>query len=96
MEILDRKSEAILSFFTGMEEMLDVIGEALKNRTPHLNGERFLTGKDVCRMLHVSARTLQEWRRQEKVLFIRLKGKILYRESEIMKCLGGNYLQAIE
>ena len=96
MEILDRKSEAILSFFTGMEEMLDVIGEVLKNRTLHLNGEKFLTGKDVCRMLHVSARTLQEWRRQGKVPFIRLKGKIFYRESEIMKCLGGNYLQAIE
>jgi excisionase family DNA binding protein len=96
MEILDRRSEAILSFFTGLEEMLDVIGEALKNRTPHLNGEKFLTGRDVCRMLHVSARTLQEWRRQGKIPFIRLKGKILYRESDIMKCFGGKYLQAIE
>jgi hypothetical protein len=90
------KSEAILSFFTGMDEMLDIIGEALKHRTPHLNGERFLTGKDVCRMLHVSARTLQEWRRQGKVPFIRLKGKILYRESEITKCVRGKYLPAIE
>jgi excisionase family DNA binding protein len=96
MEILDRKSEAIHFFFTGLEELLNVIGEALKNRTPHLNGEKFLTGKDVCRMLHVSPRTLQEWRRQGKIPFIRLKGKILYRESEIMKCLGSKYLQAIE
>jgi hypothetical protein len=95
MEILDRKSEAILSFFTGMEEMLDVIEKVLKNRTPHLNGEKFLTGKDVCGVLHVSARTLQEWRRQGKIPFIRLKGKILYRESGIMDCLEGN-LQAIE
>jgi hypothetical protein len=31
MEILDGKSEAILSFFTGMEEMLDVIGEVRRN-----------------------------------------------------------------
>jgi excisionase family DNA binding protein len=94
MEIPDKKSEAILSFFTGLEEMLDVIGEALKNRTPHLNGEKFLTGRDVCRMLHVSARTLQEWRKQGRIPFIRLRGKILYRESEIMKCLGAR-LQAI-
>jgi hypothetical protein len=27
MEILDRKSETILSFFTGMEEMLELIGD---------------------------------------------------------------------
>jgi excisionase family DNA binding protein len=90
MEILDRKSEAILSFFTGLEEMLDVIGEALKNRTPHLNGEKFLTGRDVCRMLHVSVRTLQEWRKQGKIPFIRLKGKILYRLSDVEKLLEVN------
>jgi hypothetical protein len=34
MDVLDRKSEAILSFFTGMDEMLDCIREALKNRPP--------------------------------------------------------------
>jgi hypothetical protein len=96
MEIVDRKSEAIHFFFTGMDEMLNCISEALKNRTPHLNGEKFLTGKDVCRMLHISVRTLQEWRRQEKIPYIRLKGKILYRESEIIRCVGSNYLQTIE
>jgi excisionase family DNA binding protein len=90
MDVLDRKSEAIHFFFTGLEEMLDVIGEALKNRTPHLNGEKFLTGKDVCRMLHVSARTLQEWRKQGKIPFIRLKGKILYRLSDVEKLLEVN------
>jgi excisionase family DNA binding protein len=59
----------------------------MKNRTPHLNGEKFLTGKDVCRMLHVSSRTLQEWRKQGKIPFIRLKGKILYRESDALRLL---------
>ena len=85
MEILDKKSEVILSFFTGLDEMLDSIGEVLKNRTSHLNGEKFMTGKDVCRMLHVSPRTLQEWRKQGNIPFLRLKGKILYTESEILK-----------
>lgn len=36
--------------------MLDTVGQALKNRTPHLNGEKYLTNKDVCRMLHISTR----------------------------------------
>ena len=87
MEILDRKSETVLSFFNGLEEMLDEIGAALKNRTPHLNGEKFLTGEDVCRMLHVSPRTLQEWRNKQMMPFIRLKGKILYRQGDIEKVL---------
>ncbi|GHS93266.1 hypothetical protein FACS1894174_00450 [Bacteroidia bacterium] len=96
MEILDRKSEAIHFFFNELEEMLNVIESALKNRTPHLNGEKFLTGKDVCGMLHVSPRTLQEWRRQGKIPFLRLKGKILYKESGVLKWLGNNYLPPVE
>ncbi|GHV00801.1 DNA-binding protein [Bacteroidia bacterium] len=96
MDILDRKSEAIHFFFTGLEEILEVIGAALKNRTPHLNGEKFLTGKDVCGMLHISPRTLQEWRTQGKIPFLRLKGKILYKESEVLKWLGNNYLPPVE
>jgi len=87
MEILDKKSTEITSFFTVLDEMLDTIGQALKNRTPHLNGEKFLTNKDVCVMLHISSRTLQDWRDTGKIPFIRIRGKILYRESEIMSLL---------
>jgi prophage antirepressor-like protein len=87
MDVLDRKSEAVLSFFVGMDEILNLIGQALKNRTPHLNGEKFLTGKDVCGMLHISPRTLQEWRSKQVMPFIRLKGKILYRQGDIEKVL---------
>jgi len=96
MDVLDRKSETVLSFFTGLEEMLDCIREALKNRTPHLNGEKFLTGKEVCRMLKVSSRTLQEWRTQRRIPFLRLKGKILYKQSEIMMWLEDKYLPPFE
>jgi hypothetical protein len=96
MEILDKKSEAILSFFTGLDEMLDCIGKALKNRTPHLNGEKFMTNNDICRMLHLSPRTLQEWRTKGIVPCIHLKGKILYRESDIKRCWRINIFPAGE
>lgn len=84
MELLDKKSAEIAQIFTALDEMLDFISQALKNRTPHLNGEKFLTNKDVCQMLHVSLRTLQDWRDNEIIPFIQIKGKILYRESEIL------------
>jgi len=90
MEILDRKSADIASFFTDLDELLDTIRQALKNRTPHLNGEKFLSNRDVCRMLHVSSRTLQDWRDTGKIPFIQIKGKILYKQSEIMKWLENN------
>lgn len=90
MEILDRKSMDIASFFTELEELLVTIRQALKNRTPHLNGEKFLSNRDVCRMLHVSSRTLQDWRDTGKIPFIQIKGKILYKQSEIVRWIEQN------
>jgi hypothetical protein len=87
MEILDKNSTEIASFFMVMDEMLDTIQQALKNRTPHLNGEKFLSNRDVCRVLQVSSRTLQGWRDTEKIPFIQIKRKILYKQSEILKWL---------
>jgi hypothetical protein len=91
MDVLDKKSEAILSFFTGMDELLDLMNQALKSRTPHLNGEKFLTNRDVCAILYISARTLQDWKTKEKIPYIQLKGKVLYRQSDIDKFLQSNY-----
>jgi len=90
MEILDRKSTEIAFFLAAMDELLDTIKQALKNRTSHLNGEKFLSNRDVCQMLHVSSRTLQDWRDTGKIPFIQIKGKILYKESEIMKWIESN------
>ena len=87
MEILDKKSTEIVSLFEELDKLLDTIQQALKNRTPHLNGEKFLSNRDVCRILHISSRTLQDWRNTGKIPFIRIKGKILYKQSEVLKRL---------
>ncbi len=87
MEILDKKSTEIVYLFEELDELLNIIQQALKNRTPHLNGEKFLSNRDVCQMLHISSRTLQDWRDTGKIPFIRIKGKILYKESLVLKLL---------
>lgn len=87
MEILDKKSTEIASFFLALDQLLDTIGQAFRNRTLHLNGEKYLTNRDVCRMLHISSRTLQDWRDTGRIPFIQIKGKILYRLSEVLKML---------
>ena len=85
MDILDNKSPQVSSFFTALDELLNTIQQALKNRTPQLNGEKYLTNREVCQLLRISPRTLQNRRDTGKIPFIRLKGKILYKESEILK-----------
>lgn len=62
MDILDNKSLQIGSFFTTLDELSNTIQQALQNRTPHLNGEKYLTNREVCQLLRISSRTLQNWR----------------------------------
>lgn len=90
MEILDKKSTEIASFLTQLNELLNIIQQALKNRTPHLNGEKFLSNRDVCQMLHISSRALQDWRDTGKIPFIKIKGTILYKESDIFEWIEKN------
>lgn len=91
MEIKDKKSPEIASFFTALDELLDTIKSTLKDRTPTLNGERYLTNNDVSEKLHISQRTLQDWRDTGRIAFIQISGKILYKESDVWKVLEDNY-----
>ena len=83
MDILDHKSPQIYTFFKALDELSNTIQQALKTRTPHLNGEKYLTNREVCQLLRISPRTLQKWRDTGKIKFIRLNGKILYKETDI-------------
>lgn len=87
MDILDDKSPQISTFFTTLDELSNTIQQALQNRTPHLNGEKYLTNQEVCQLLRISSRTLQNWRDTGKIPFIRLKGKVLYKESNVFTFL---------
>ena len=58
---------------------------------PLLNGEIYLSGEQVCEMLHISKRTLQQYRDDGLIPFIKLERKILFRESDIVKVLEDNY-----
>ena len=74
--------------------MLNGIESIVKHYKPHLNGERFLSNHEVSKKLNVSLRTLQEWRDMGLIPFIQVKGKIIYRQSDIDKLLQKHYLES--
>ena len=61
---------------------------------PLLNGERLLTDAEVSDFLKVSRRTLQEYRNDGIFPYIEMKGKCIYRESDIEKVLKANERRA--
>jgi hypothetical protein len=95
-EILTRDSEMIMNFFNSSQRILDEIDLLVENIKPHLNGERFLTDKDVSEKLKISRRTLQDYRTQDRIAYIQLGGKILYKESDIEKMLESGYKKSVE
>jgi len=90
-ELITSNNERVASFFQSLDRMLDGIEELVKNCKPTLNGERYLTDKDVAKNLKVSRRTLQDYRTEGRIPYCQLGGKILYRESDILKMLEDGY-----
>ncbi len=93
MDLLTKQNEEIKAFFEALEQMLLSLETAFENCKPSLNGERYLTDKEVSSKLKISRRTLQDYRNQGKIAYIQLSGKILYRESDIEKMLDENYYE---
>lgn len=91
MEIKNRKSEEVITFFNSLDELLDCIKSALENRTPALGGEKYLTNRDVSELLHISERTLQDLRDSGKIAYIQISGKVLYKESDVKRLLQEGY-----
>lgn len=91
MELINGNSEIIKDFFQSMEKILGGIGKLAKESRPHLNGEKFLSNRETAKYLKVSIRTLQEWRDTGVLPYIQIKGKIIYRQSDIERLLQTYY-----
>ena len=91
MELINGNSEIIRDFFQSMDRILDGISRLPKENRPHLNGEKFLSNREAAKCLKVSIRTLQEWRDTGVIPYIQIKGKIIYRQSDIKRLLQTYY-----
>lgn len=93
MEVITKDNEKIKAFFASLKDCTAYVDNVTANFRPVMNGEVYLTGEDVCSILHITARTLQEYRTQRLVSYISLPGKTLYRQSDIERMLRENYVQ---
>ena len=84
MEVITRDTEEVRAYFEALEEGMRYL--------PAMNGEVYLTGEDVCRLLHITPRTLQDYRTQRLIPYISLPGKTLYRQSDLLRMLEENYV----
>ena len=81
-----------------MQIFLQLMGSILKKleryctmSRPMLGGEVYLTGEEVCKLLRLSPRTLQDYRDNGMIAYCKIGGKILYKQSDIQAMLERHY-----
>lgn len=94
--ILTRRSESVVARLVAVDSALAELDQLAQDYKPTLGGERFLTDKELSEQLKISIRKLATMRSEGAIDFIKLDGKILYKESDILKLLEANYFKAWE
>lgn len=93
--VLTLRDESIVQTLSTLRKANRKAEQLMADYRPVLNGERLLTDAETAALLKVSRRTLQEYRNERQIAFIELRGKTLYRESDIEKMLDRNYRRAM-
>ena len=91
MELITKTDEVYVSFLRKIIETENAVDTLFAGYHPPLGNERYLTDREVSKILHISRRTLQEYRSTGQIAYSMVGGKILYRESDLEKWLTANY-----
>ncbi|KKB51108.1 excisionase family DNA binding domain-containing protein [Parabacteroides sp. HGS0025] len=90
-DVITERTPQVIAFFQTMEFLLTNIESMAGNCRPFLNGERFMTDKQLAEVLKISRRTLQDYRTNGILSYYMVGGKVLYKESDVLKLLEDNY-----
>ena len=94
-ELITEHDERIRSYFQALERLSKALETLFSKRKSSLddsyNGESFYTDEELSQRLKISRRSLQDYRNQGRIHYIKLGGKILYRSSDIERMLEEGY-----
>ena len=90
-EIITQQDPQMQMFAQLMEGVLKKLERYCATARPMLGGEVYLTSEEVCKLLRLSSRTLQEYRDSGTIAYYKIGGKILYKQSDIQAMLERHY-----
>ena len=90
-EIITRDSEEFKELAGWIKKAGKAVEEATARIRPTVADEHYMTGDEVCALLHISRRTLQTLRDERLVPYTTIGGKLLYPESALYEVLKRNY-----
>lgn len=90
-DVVTMDDNAVATMLESMRKGSKWLTAFLESYRPPLDGEHYLTDREVAELLRVSRRTLQEYRNDRLLPYILLGGKVLYPESGLREVLEANY-----
>ena len=93
-DVLDSRSPEINELFSAIRIGSNKVFNYRQLRKPTLLGETFLTNREVCKLLGLGLRTLQDYRERGHLAYYKIEGKILYKLSDVLQMLEDNYFDA--
>lgn len=93
MELITK--EYCTDLLNGLDLLSEKIEQIISNNKPSINGEHYLNGSEVCKILNITKRTLQEYRDMRQIPYILICGKTLYKESDLLNILNDNYISKL-
>jgi excisionase family DNA binding protein len=89
--LLTDESEEMTILLDTLAALQDSIEILLQHYRPVINGDIYLSGEEVCKLLHISKRSLQQYRDDKILPYIQIGGKIIFKESDILQALEQNH-----
>lgn len=102
MEIITIENSAFSSLIKNLEQLIEVINESNLNqksnekksaqKSPrHKLEDQWLDNEEVCRLLRVTKRTLQNYRDKFLIPYSQVGKKTLYKKEDVQKLLEKHY-----
>ena len=93
-EIREKDHEWVKMFHSNIDRLMLSIEKLFESRQPGAFNDELRTDKEVAHILKVSRRTLQDYRNNGILSYIRVGGKILYRTSDVQRTIMSGFKEA--
>ncbi|MBQ8968816.1 MAG: helix-turn-helix domain-containing protein [Prevotella sp.] len=94
-KIYTMNDAVIADALSSMRKAMRRASAMMQECRPVMDGERYVTDKELSEVLKVTRRTLQQYRNDGIIPYITMGGKVLYRESDVKALLERNYVPAM-
>lgn len=96
MDLFTNDSDEIVAHQKMITQLRNRIEQILENYRPVMNGEIYLSGEDVCKLLHISEKTLWRMRTKGEITYSKMYGQYYYTIGAIKDMLNAHAVQTSE